>query len=98
MRASHVVSFLAALSAGGRARLASPASTIGQHPVIATSTMASHSALGPTNALRLPRLFADGMVVQRNKPVVVWGWARPAGEIMVAFRGHSTRASGAMRA
>src|SRR5438874_782953 len=25
--------------------------------------------------LRLARLFADGMVLQRDQPVVVWGWA-----------------------
>lgn len=26
-------------------------------------------------ALRLPRMFADGMVLQRNQPIRVWGWA-----------------------
>src|SRR4051812_15087647 len=30
-----------------------------------------------TDSLRLPRLFADGMVLQRDRPIVVWGWAQP---------------------
>lgn len=30
-------------------------------------------------ALRMPRLFSNGMVVQRQQPVAVWGWA-DAGE------------------
>lgn len=24
--------------------------------------------------LRLPKMFADGMVLQRNQPIRVWGW------------------------
>lgn len=37
--------------------------------------------------LYLPPLFADGMVLQRNKPVVVWGSTEPAVEVRVAFAG-----------
>lgn len=37
--------------------------------------------------LRLPKLLADGMVVQRGKPVAVWGWADPGAEVSVSFRG-----------
>ncbi|HEX2945951.1 MAG TPA: sialate O-acetylesterase [Clostridia bacterium] len=37
--------------------------------------------------IRLPRLISDGMVIQRNAKVKVWGWA-PAGEtITVRFGG-----------
>ena len=32
------------------------------------------------NSLSLPRLFADGMVVQRDRPVAVWGWAAPGAD------------------
>ena len=42
--------------------------------------------LGPTS-LSLPRLFANGMVVQREKPVAVWGWAAPGAKVTVDFRG-----------
>lgn len=28
-------------------------------------------------AVRLPRLFTDGMVLQRQRPLPVWGWAEP---------------------
>lgn len=36
-------------------------------------------SVGSQAALRLPRLFSDGMVVQRHRPTNVWGWAN-AGE------------------
>ena len=37
--------------------------------------------------LRLPALFADHMVLQREKPVAVWGWADAGEEIAVEFAG-----------
>jgi sialate O-acetylesterase len=37
--------------------------------------------------LRLTRLFGDGMVVQRDVEVPVWGWADPGAEVAVTFRG-----------
>ncbi len=33
--------------------------------------------------VRLPKLFADHMVLQRNKPISVWGWADPNEKIVV---------------
>lgn len=42
-----------------------------------------------TAELRLARIFGDGMVLQRNKPVMVWGWAEPRERVTVAFHGHS---------
>lgn len=39
--------------------------------------------------LRLARIFGDGMVIQRNKPVVVWGWAAPRERVTVSFHGHT---------
>lgn len=35
--------------------------------------------------VRLPRLFSDGMVLQRNRPVPVWGWADPGEEVTVEY-------------
>jgi sialate O-acetylesterase len=34
-------------------------------------------------AIRLPSVIGDHMVVQRDKPVAVWGWAQPGEEIRV---------------
>jgi len=40
----------------------------------------------PTFAeLRVPHIFGDHMVVQRDKPVEIWGWAEPDAKVVVAF-------------
>lgn len=38
-------------------------------------------------ALRLPRFFADGMVLQRDAKNPVWGWSRPGEVVRVEFNG-----------
>ena len=40
--------------------------------------------------LRLPNIFGDAMVLQRNKPVKVWGWAKAGAEVKVAIAGQET--------
>jgi len=41
----------------------------------------------PANAmLKLPSIFADNMVLQRDKSNVVWGWASPGETVQVSFR------------
>lgn len=37
--------------------------------------------------VRLPRLINDGMVLQRNTPLAVWGWANPGESVVVEFKG-----------
>ena len=37
--------------------------------------------------IKLSALFSDGMVLQRNKPVAIWGQADPNVKIMVRFGG-----------
>lgn len=48
--------------------------------------------------LRLPRIFSDSMVLQRNQPVKVWGWANAGEKITVSFHAQQkqvlTNASG----
>ena len=39
--------------------------------------------------LRLPNIFGEGMVLQRDKPVAVWGWATPGAKVDVKFAGQS---------
>ena len=33
--------------------------------------------------VRLPQIFGDNMVLQRNKPVIIWGWGDPGERISV---------------
>lgn len=41
--------------------------------------------------IRLPRLISDGAVLQRDKPVVIWGWADDGEAIRVTFAGSELR-------
>ena len=43
--------------------------------------------------VRLPRLVGSHMVVQRGRPVPVWGWAAPGEAVQVTFQGHGYAAS-----
>jgi sialate O-acetylesterase len=52
--------------------------------VLAALLLGSHA----TNAwadVRLPSIFADSMVLQRGKPITVWGWAEPGEKVIVSF-------------
>lgn len=40
-----------------------------------------------STALRLPRFFADGMVLQRQQPIPVWGWGTPGQTVTVTLAG-----------
>jgi sialate O-acetylesterase len=42
--------------------------------------------------LRLPRVFTDNAVLQRDEPVRVWGWGEPGRDVTVELAGHSARA------
>lgn len=37
--------------------------------------------------VRLAPLFQDHAIIQRDTPIVVWGWAEPGEKVSVAFRG-----------
>jgi len=43
--------------------------------------------------LRLGPPFSDHMVLQREKPVAVWGWADPSESVTVAFDGQTKTAT-----
>ena len=43
------------------------------------------------NAVTLPRIFGDNMVLQCGQSVPVWGKGAPGEEIAVAFAGQSAR-------
>ncbi|AKQ46167.1 hypothetical protein TH63_11840 [Rufibacter radiotolerans] len=35
----------------------------------------------------LPRFISNGMVLQRDKPIPVWGWAQPGEKVTISFNG-----------
>ena len=51
------------------------------------------SAVLCTAAVRLPKIFGDSMVLQRGRPVPVWGWASPQEKLTVQFHGQSKSTS-----
>ena len=42
--------------------------------------------------VRLPRIFGDGMVLQQQAPVPVWGWAKEGERVTVSFAGQKKEA------
>ncbi|NBS04458.1 MAG: sialate O-acetylesterase, partial [Verrucomicrobia bacterium] len=42
---------------------------------------------------KLSAIFSDHMVLQREKPVAVWGWADAGESVTVAFGGQSKSAT-----
>ena len=46
-------------------------------------------ASGAKADVRLPQIFHDHMVIQRDQPVQVWGWAAPNERVTVLFAGTS---------
>ena len=49
-------------------------------------------ALASAAELRLPAVFSDHMVLQRDKAVAVWGWADAAEEVTIEFAGQKKAA------
>jgi len=49
----------------------------------------SAAALPARAEVRLPNIFGDHMVLQREKPVGVWGWAEPGEKVTVRFAGQA---------
>ncbi|TDB67588.1 sialate O-acetylesterase [Arundinibacter roseus] len=44
-----------------------------------------------SSQIRLPRLVSDGMVLQRDTPVNVWGWAEASEKVQVLWQGKTYR-------
>src|SRR5687767_12110257 len=43
--------------------------------------------------VKLPAIFTDHAVLQRDMPVPVWGWADPGEEVVVAIAGQTHKAT-----
>ncbi|CAN7244759.1 beta galactosidase jelly roll domain-containing protein [Pseudoxanthomonas sp. LjRoot168] len=52
-------------------------------------------AIPAAQAVEMPRIFADGMVVQRDQSVRVWGEAAPGARVHVTFAGREATAQAA---
>jgi sialate O-acetylesterase len=58
----------------------------------ASVATAQSTSTTQSSALRLARLFGDGVVLQRQKPIAVWGWADAGTDVSIEFRGHTSHA------
>ena len=47
--------------------------------ILTFTTQVAHSEV------RMPQIFRDNMVLQRQKPIAVWGWANPGEEVTVTL-------------
>ncbi|MEN9685397.1 MAG: hypothetical protein RLZZ28_1183 [Bacteroidota bacterium] len=50
------------------------------------------TTVGVSGQLKLPRLIGDSMVLQRDQPLPVWGWAGPGEKVTLSFKGLKTTA------
>ncbi|MFC6102085.1 sialate O-acetylesterase [Olivibacter domesticus] len=39
-------------------------------------------------AIKLPKLISNNMILQRDHPIQIWGWAKPGENIKIKFNGH----------
>jgi len=54
--------------------------------VIALATIApATTRSAESGALRVHNIFGSNMVIQRDKPIVIWGWAETSRKVSVQF-------------
>ena len=53
--------------------------------------LALAAALAPAD-VRLPAILSDNMVLQQDRPAVIWGWAEPGEKVAVAVGGQTGQA------
>jgi sialate O-acetylesterase len=69
-------------------------------PVVADGGAERRPASAPADKLRVHGIFRSHMVIQRDKPIKVWGWAKPDAKVAVQFgdaKAEATASSGAGR-
>ena len=49
------------------------------------------SALVANATVRLPKIFSDNMVIQRNAEIRIWGWADPKENVFIALNGKKVK-------
>ena len=59
--------------------------------VVFTALFAAVCLCGPSRAdIRLPNLLSDHAVLQRDRPVHLWGWSAPGARLTLQFHGQRT--------
>ena len=48
-------------------------------------------AFGSYADVRLPRILSDNMVLQRDKPIKIWGWADASENVTISFKGQTKK-------
>ena len=61
-------------------------------PILIVILSTCASALNLRGAIELPAMFGNHMVLQRGKPIPVWGWSDEGQEVKVSFAGKSATA------
>ena len=56
-------------------------------------TLESGWAQEDTSKLKLPSFFSNNMVLQRDKPISIWGWAKANTKVDVVFLGNTSTAT-----
>ncbi len=82
MKLQRKKSFLSQTGSGRISSLNKPRVLTG----LLTAVMSLGFAAAASADVRLPALFSDNMVLQRNKPITIWGWADEGEGIRVDFR------------
>jgi sialate O-acetylesterase len=54
--------------------------------------LSAQGSLSEQNQLKLPVLVSDGMVLQRDRPLKIWGWAAPRERVRLSFNRAETTA------
>ena len=54
---------------------------------IATALLLAHVSILDAAELKIASIFSDHMILQRDQPVPVWGWASPGETVAVEFAG-----------
>lgn len=62
---------------------------IGLRPLLAASVASLALWQTAFADVRLPHIFNDGMVLQRDQPLAIYGWADEGEQVSVVFAGHS---------
>jgi sialate O-acetylesterase len=48
-------------------------------------------SIGAQSKVKVPGLFSNNMVIQRDMPIKIWGWANPNEQIIVEFAGQQSQ-------
>jgi sialate O-acetylesterase len=51
------------------------------------------TAISSFGQIRLPHLISDGLILQRDAPIKIWGWAAPNENITLDFEGSASKIS-----